>query len=358
MVTSANIQSTVYNPSTKLWEVTFTTGPGTPPTVVVAQHLVQATGIASQKPYTPSLPNGHLYKGHSLHSASYSNPSASLPATATSVAVIGAANTAFDILCDLAAASSSRPLSTTMVVRSPTYILPESYAFDQRCFGSYDALPVAVADGNLYTLPTVVDTHLAGGLFSALAAQEPRRYAALEKVGFPVRDSAHPEENISYNVLERGGGHYVDIGGTEVLEERRAVVKRGEPVEWTEGGLRFLDGSELEVDAVIWCTGFEDKNVRTVVEGILDGDGDGDGKAAQDGLLGPKEIAERVDATFGVDEEGEIRGLWKRHWRLENYWVMGGHTGQHRWFSRLLALQIKAALGGILPPAYRDTKVS
>ena len=134
-------------------------------------------------------------------------------------------------------------------------------------------------------------------------------------------------------------------------------MKNGEPVGWTEKGLRMKDGSEVEVDAVVWCTGFGDKDVREVVEGVLGGEHDGgkNGVEGKGGLLGPREIAERVDATWGVDAEGAIRGMWKRHLRVENYWVMGGHTGQHRWFSSILAMQIKAALEGILPPAYRET---
>lgn len=36
-------------------------------------------------------------------------------------------------------------------------------------------------------------------------------------------------------------------------------------------------------------------------------------------LLGLRDIASRLDATWGIDSEGEIRGIWKRHLRLENY---------------------------------------
>lgn len=72
-------------------------------------------------------------------------------------------------------------------------------------------------------------------------------------------------------------------------------------------------------------------------------------------ILGAREIASRLDGTWGIDEEGEIRGMWKRHSRMDNFWIMGGFTSQHRWFSRTLALQIKAKLEGVLPPAYRET---
>ncbi|KAM7193866.1 hypothetical protein V8F33_007552 [Rhypophila sp. PSN 637] len=323
IITSAHIRSTVYNPSAERWEVTFTIGPSSgnsPPKVLVAvaRHLVQATGVASQKPYTPSLPDANLYRGRSLYSALYSNPSASLPAGAKSVIIVGAANTASDIVSDLAAVTSSSspsPLAITMVVRSPTYIIPESYVFDPHGFGAYDALPLPVADRALNTLPTVVDAHLAGSLFAALAAQEPERYAALAAAGFPVHDSTHPDENIVYNLLERGGGHYVDIGGTRVLEERRAAVKAGEPERWTARNLRFTDGSEVEADVVIWCTGFGDKNVRAVVEGILGGGETTTTTTPPAGLLlGPREIAERVDSTWGLDEEGGVRACGRGTW--------------------------------------------
>ncbi len=74
-------------------------------------------------------------------------------------------------------------------------------------------------------------------------------------------------------------------------------------------------------------------------------------------VLGPQDIAARMDATWGVDSEGEIRGVWKRHLRIDNIWTFGGSTPQQRFYSRFVALQIKAAVEGILPDAYRETPV-
>jgi hypothetical protein len=73
------------------------------------------------------------------------------------------------------------------------------------------------------------------------------------------------------------------------------------------------------------------------------------------GALDPRAIAERLEGTWGLDAEGEVRGMWKRNRKIDKFWVMGGYTQQHWWHSRTLALQIKAALAGILPPAYRNT---
>lgn len=203
-----------------------------------------------------------------------------------------------------------------------------------------------------------MDSQLGRGLFGLFASKEPDRYAALAAKGFPVVDSGHPDSVLMHNLLERAGGHYVDVGGTNLLTEGKADFKAGvEPVAYTATGLRFSDGTTADADAIVWCTGFADKDVRDSVTSILGDDADNGNSVfgeAEKNLLGPRDTAARVDATWGVDEEGEIRGMWKRHLHLDSYWVMGGCTQQHRWHSRTLALQIKAALEGILPPAYRD----
>lgn len=158
-----------------------------------------------------------------------------------------------------------------------------------------------------------------------------------------------PSQALWSNLIERAGGHYIDICGTEILARGKAGIKAGvEPTAFTKTGLLFSDGSTAAADAVIWCTGFADRDVRDTAVDILGGDQVLD----SDNLLGPREMADRLGATWGVDSEGEIRGMWKRHSHVENYWVMGGFTVQHRWYSRVLALQIKAALEDILPPAY------
>jgi hypothetical protein len=145
----------------------------------------------------------------------------------------------------------------------------------------------------------------------------------------------------------------VDVGGTKLIEEKKVDVKAlVEPIGYTKRGLRFSDGSSVDADAVIWCTGFADLNAVDTVAEIL-GDGNAAVNEKQQYILTPRDVASRIDATWGLDEEGEVRGMWKRHHNADNFWIMGGYTQQHRWHSRTLALQIKAALEGILPPAYK-----
>ncbi|KAL2178463.1 uncharacterized protein P884DRAFT_198332 [Thermothelomyces heterothallicus CBS 202.75] len=329
VVNSAEITRTTQMPD-KRWRVEFRTPKGA--YTVTAKHLVQATGFGSQKPYNPPMADEELYKGIRIHSAQFKNGRQLRAQGVDSVLIVGSANTAFDVLEDCYAAG----LRPTMVVRSPTYIVPIEYIYDRMSLGAYD-FGVEAADRMFLTLPAVVDAQLARNLFAHFASQEPQRYEALAKAGFPVYDSRSPDAALMHNLIERAGGHYVDVGATALLSEGKAGVKAGvEPVGYTATGLRFSDGSTVDADAVVWCTGFADADARTVVAEIL-----------------KTELP--VDATWGIDGEGEIRGMWKRHLRVDNYWTMGGYTQQHRFHSRTLALQIKAALEGILPPAYRDT---
>lgn len=275
----------------------------------------------------------------------------------------GSANTGFDIMNDCHAAG----LQTTMAVRSPTYLLPLEYMTRPETLGAYDILGVEAADRLFQTGPAVVDGALLQSTIGRMAlADRPERYAKLAARGFPVLDSASSGAMLSSNLYEHAGGHYVDVGGTAPLADGEVGVKVGEPVAFHEKGLVFRDGSSVEADAVVWCTGYADKNARNTAAGILGGSGKGDSALHDNNLggtsgenegevLGPYEIASRIEPTWGFDAEGEIRGLAKRQPHVENFWAIGGPANTSRWYSKLLAIQIKAALEGVLPPAYRET---
>jgi thioredoxin reductase len=309
------------------WRVEFQTSEGA--YTVLAKHLVQATGISSQIPFTPSIPEQEVYNGIAMHSSQYKNAEMLRDQGVKSVCIVGSASTAFDVLEDCHNAG----LEVTMIVRSPQYLVPLEYICHELGLGAYDS-GVEAADEVFMMMPTIVDSLLGQGLFAQLASQEPDRYSALQKAGFPVIDSRDPDAALMHNLIERGGGHYVDTGATKLLAEGKVNFRAGvEPKAYTKSGLRLLDDTHLDADAAIWCTGFADKDARETVANIM-------------------KIDLPVDATWGVDEEGEIRGMWKRHSKVDNYWFMGGFTQQHRWHSRTLALQIKASLEGVLPPPY------
>ncbi|KAI1661103.1 hypothetical protein F4813DRAFT_399170 [Daldinia decipiens] len=298
VIISTTISSSSFNTLEKKWTVKLKTIDGKPGKTITSKHFVQATGIGSQRPNLPTLENEHMFKGLNLHSVHFRNAQSLSEQGIKSVVIVGSANTAFDIMQDCHAAG----IKTTMVARSPSPCLSRT----------------------------------------------------LSSLGFPVLDSRDSSVDIQNILVERGGGHYVDVGGTDLIAEGKVAVRgRVGPIGYIETGLRLSDSSVLDTDAVIWCTGFADKDVRTIALEIL-GEADPDMTNKTD-VLGPKDIVARLDATWGVDAEGEVRGVWKRHLRMENYWVMGDVIQQQRWWSRPMTQQIKSALEGHLPSAYRDT---
>ncbi|KAI0481998.1 hypothetical protein GGR56DRAFT_164706 [Xylariaceae sp. FL0804] len=424
---SATIKSTVYNAAAEQkWTVKVETPSG--PKIIVAKHFVQTTGIGSGKPFVPAIPNRELFKGISIHSTQYRNGRELAAQGVKTVAVIGSANTAFDVMQDCHDAG----LATTMVARSPTYVLPLEYSMRPYGLGAWTRPRPDARDTILLGMPQALGGQLAHLSLAQFAAEEPDRYTPLRQAGFPAVDSLDPDADTQHNLIERAGGHYVDAGATRLLASGRVAVRGGaHPVAWIspaaggKGGLSMSDGRDLEgLDAVVWCTGFDDRDVRGTATDILGGDhrpleelldgmphlsngnrlsngnhvsnGDhhpsnGDhyhplppnGKPAtlvndhhhkveeeeeekekekqkknpnpKPNLLGPRQIADRLDATFGVDGEGEVRGVGKRHLRVDNYWVIGGIMAWQRWLAWPTALQIRLALDGALPPAYRGT---
>lgn len=267
--------------------------------------------------------------------------------------VVGSANSAFDIMEDCAVAG----LNTSMVARSPTYLFPWDYALAPEGLGLYERIDASLVDKMQMSGPASIGGQLVVGLHQFLAEKEPDRYKPLANAGFPVYDSVGGKGDLLHHLMERGGGHFNDIGeGVKLIVNGTVkVVANTEPVAYTERGLMFSDRSTVNADAIVWCTGFKDKD-RSVTAEVLGGktfvvDGPSEGNE----VLGPTDVAARRDAIWGVDKEGELRGVFKRHLSLDNYWIFGGTTAHHRYYSQHLALQIKAAIEGILPEAYRDT---
>lgn len=81
------------------------------------------------------------------------------------------------------------------------------------------------------------------------------RYARLAESGFQVLDST--QMNLAACLTKHNGGHFVDIGTcVELLSSKKVGIRAGvSPVACTPRGLQLNDGSTLNADAVVWCTG-------------------------------------------------------------------------------------------------------
>jgi putative flavoprotein involved in K+ transport len=112
--------------------------------------------------------------------------------------------------------------------------------------------------------------------------------------------------------------------------EGRIGVRSGVGVErFTPTGIVLTDGTALEADLVVLATGYKlmPETVRAVV---------GDAEA------------DRVGPIWGIDDEGELRAMWRPNGHPA-LWFTGGNLALSRYYSRFLALRLKAELEGLLP---------
>lgn len=151
---------------------------------------------------------------------------------------------------------------------------------------------------------------------------------ALKKVGFKMP----PVDDLPtglYLTIYRGGGFYVDTGTSSLIASGNIKLKQGQAISSvSQNNVTFTDGSTLPADIIIFATGYA--NGRTKTRQIF-------GNA----------VADKIDPIWGFDKMGEIRGVWRRSGH-EGFWVAAGTLRISRYYSRLLALQIKAVEEGLV----------
>ena len=141
-------------------------------------------------------------------------------------------------------------------------------------------------------------------------------------------DSGPDGAGLFMKYLSRGGGYYIDVGASQLIADKKIKIKQGQEVKAIKAhSLVFADDSELEADEIIFATGYQ--NMRQTAKKIF-----GD------------ELADRVHDVWGFDEEGETKAMWRKSGH-PGFWFFGGNLALCRFFSRLLALQIKAIEVGL-----------
>ncbi|KAG9502143.1 hypothetical protein J7337_004968 [Fusarium musae] len=276
------------------------------------RHVVIATGAGSQTPVFPNISNKESFKGVLLHSVDYSAAQAWAGKTGI---VIGTGNTAHDVADDMYEVG----MNVTMVQRSRTFI--------------YNAqIPTEVSDRAMFTQPVSIARLLSSKTFHSMARSQPERYEALERAGFRV----DPFGDIQDAINIRLGGHYIDVGTSAKIGKGLIKVKSDAAAHrFTEHGVAFADGTEIKADVIVLATGFVG-NLRQHVDKIF-------GSAT----------AKKAGDCFGLNSEGEVLGAFKP---LEQpgLWYIGGALGHARYYSRFIALSIKADIVGQLLPVYRE----
>jgi cation diffusion facilitator CzcD-associated flavoprotein CzcO len=302
-----------------------------PITTLTTKHIILATGPGSHHPSIPPLTKHSLFRGIALHSASYTS---SKSWTGLHGLIIGTANTAHDVAEDMLRGGLA---SVTMLQRRTTYVLPTEY-FSAIAARSYNAdVPTEEADKAGGTMPWAISRLMAMRALHARVAEEEEkgensRFERLSRAGYAVERKG----DIMWHIVERMGGHYMDVGNCENIASEKVKVKHGVPMEWRETGLVIDTGKgkeEIRADVVVFATGFERGGKRDV-ERMFDG-----------------EVADQCEEYWGLDEEGEVRGAWKGSGH-PGLWYHGGTLGHGRYMSRFIALKIRAELDGKELPVY------
>jgi putative flavoprotein involved in K+ transport len=311
--------------------------------VLHPKQLVFATGI-NDRPHVPAFPGAEVFPGEQFHSDKC--PIGSQHKGRRCV-VIGADVSAHDI----AAALWEVGADVTMVQRSPTIVMRR-----EALLHGFNELYSDAAVERGMTLQRA-DLAFASIPFRVLEAQQKTAYAEVKRqdadfyerlanAGFWLSDG-EDGSGLLPHIFRRGAGYYVDIGASTLIANGSIKIRSRVGVEAiTKNGLLLSDGSELPADVIVYATGYERsiKGIRRIL---------------------PKRIADKVGKIYGYGSgvrgdpcpwEGELRNLFKPTQQKSLWFHIGGFITS-RFYSRTLALQIKAREIGLPTPTYELAKV-
>ena len=299
------------------WTLALRRADGTERTVR-PRHLVYATGVSSI-PIIPDLPGLREFGGTVMHSGAYTEGSAWRGRRAV---VLGTGNSGHDVAQDLQASGAA----VTMIQRSPTYIvsLKEAqavYALYNEGIPTLDCDLLAMASPypvlvRAYQLSTAASRAADAPLLERLAAR-----------GFQL-DFGEDETGFQMKYLRRGGGYYFNVGCSDLIADGSiGLIQYADIDRFVAAGMLMRDGEVVPADLLVLATGY--KAQQDVVRVSL-------GNA----------VADRIGPVWGFDAGGELRNMW-RPTAQPGLWFTAGSLAQCRIYSKYLALQIQAQLGGL-----------
>jgi putative flavoprotein involved in K+ transport len=307
--------------------------------VLRPKQLVFALGVSGY-PSVPKIEGADAFEGRQLHSSAYASAADYL---GERVVVIGSNNSAHDICADLWESG----VDVTMVQRSPTTVVRSQTLVDMAWAGLYSeaaldaGITTEIADLLFASMPSRVAPRIGVELYEAIAKRDAQFYDRLRKAGF-LLDFGEDGSGLQVKYLRRGSGYYIDVGASELIANGDVKLRAGvQPIRIKTRSIELSDGANLPADAIIYATGF-----GPMSNWLSD--------------LVSKEVAEKVGLSWGLGSstardpgpwEGELRNMWKPT-QQKNLWFHGGNLNQSRFYSRTLALMLKARMEGIETPVY------
>ena len=307
--------------------------------VLRPRQLVLATGM-SGKPNVPALPGQDVFRGEQHHSSAHPGPDAY---AGRKVVVIGSNNSAHDIC----AALWENGADVTMVQRSSTHVVRSESLMELGLGPHYSedatarGISTEKADMLGASVPYRIMHEFQMPIYEKIRRRDADFYRRLEGAGF-LHDWGADGSGLHMKYMRRGSGYYIDVGASDLVIDGSIRLVPGRQVErLSETGVVLDDGTELPADLVVYATGYGSMN----------------GWAAD---LVSQEAADRVGKVWGLGSgtpkdpgpwEGEPRNMWKPT-RVDALWFHGGNLAQSRFYSRALALQLKARMEGLPVEVY------
>lgn len=289
--------------------------------VLHPDHIVMATGGEGSTPVMPELPGLESFAGQVTHSKYFTSGH---DYAGERVLVVGSGTSGHDVALEVCNAGGA----ATMLQRGDVIVVSLDSA--NANFGHYfEGRSVTEADliGSANFMPGL----MWDALRAATDVAKERDRDLIEGVNAAGLRTSYGSDGTGFarKFYDQRGGYYFDVGASGAIAEGRiSVLDNREVDSLVAAGLRTTGGSVIAFDAVILATGYEGPEAEVA---RLFGDG----------------VAGRVGAVGGLDERGEIRssfvpvaqrGLWFQH----------GSIHASRTHAYYLALQIKAAIDGML----------
>ena len=329
---SARCEGAQYDEATGEWTVRVDRAGET--MVLRPTHLVLATGM-SGVPEVPRVKGAERFTGVQHHSSAH--PGGDGYAGQHCI-VVGANNSAHDIAVDL----WEHGAAVTMIQRSSTLVARAGTLRRNGDAGLYSEAAVrrgiATDKADLIgaSLPYRLWPQVQTPVCEKMQRDDAEFYDRLRAVGFKL-DFGDDGTGLGLKYHRRGSGYYIDVGGSDLIASGDIGLRSSVDVsEIRERSVVLSNGEELPADLIVYATGYGSMN----------------GWAAR---LISQEVADKVGKCWGLGSgtskdpgpwEGELRNMWKPT-RQEHLWFHGGNLAQSRYFSRYLALQLKARMEGI-----------
>lgn len=276
----------------------------------------------------PDMPQKDEFRGQVYHSSEFRSGK---DFKGKKAIVVGACNSGHDIAADF----YRNGADVTMVQRSETYVISAQALAQLLTSAQYveNGPPTEIADRFNASMPHYLVRLVQARVTDRIANTVDKELReSLKKTNFALTMGLEGAGLFAL-LAERRGGYYINVGASELVADGSIKVKQGSGIaRYTSKGLVFDDGAELDADVVVFATGYGD--ARDLAHQVCE-----------------PAVASKLGDMWGVDKEGELRGVWRDSGHPQLFFGMGNFA-MGRQYSTYLALQIKAMEEGLMGDRY------